>query len=186
MLTEDGERHPADLVVVGIRALPAAELAGAAGLACENGVIVDDHCCTSDSAIYAAGDCTNHPNLHYRRRLRLESVDNAFEQGTIAALSLLGLERAYHKAPWFWSDQYDLKLIIFGLSQGYDSVVIRGDPESRAFSVCYLRDGELIAIDTIQRPQDQVAARKLIAARARPVPDKLTYPGVPLKNICLK
>ena len=77
-----------------------------------------------------------------------------------------------------------MKLIIFGLSQGYDSVVIRGDPESRAFSVCYLRDGELIAIDTIQRPQDQVAARKLIAARARPAPDKLTYPGVPLKNIC--
>ena len=182
VVTEDGAEHPADVVVVGCGVLPADDLAVAAGLVCENGVVVDDRCRTSDPMIYAAGDCTSHPSLRYGRRLRLESVDNAFEQGASAALNLLGHETVHDKVPWFWSDQYDLKLIIIGVCQGYDSVVMRGDPATHAFSACYLRGGELIAVDTINSPKDQMAARKLLAARARPNPDRLADPAVPLKD----
>ena len=182
VLTQDGEEHAADVVVVGCGVLPADELAVGAGLACENGVVVDDRCRTSDPVIFAAGDCTSHPSLHYGRRLRLESVDNAFEQGASAALNLLGLETVHDKVPWFWSDQYDLKLIIIGISQGYDAVVMRGDPAAHAFSACYLRGGELIAVDTVNSPKDQMAARRLIAARARPNPDRLADHAVPLKD----
>jgi 3-phenylpropionate/trans-cinnamate dioxygenase ferredoxin reductase component len=182
VVTGDGEEHAADVVIVGCGVLPADELAVAAGLACENGIVVDDRCRTSDPVIYAAGDCTSHPSLHYGRRLRLESVDNAFEQGASAALNLIGLDTVHHKVPWFWSDQYDLKMIIVGIGQGYDTVVMRGDPASHAFSACYLRGGELIAIDTVNHAKDQMAARKLIAARARPNPDKLADPSVPLKD----
>lgn len=182
VVTEDGEEHPADVVVVGCGVLPADDLAVAAGLACENGVVVDDRCRTSDPAIYAAGDCTSHPSVRYGRRLRLESVDNAFEQGASAALNLLGMETVHDKVPWFWSDQYDLKMIIIGMSQGYDTIVMRGDPATHAFSACYLRAGELIAVDTINSPKDQMAARKLIAARVRPDPDRLADHTVPLKD----
>jgi 3-phenylpropionate/trans-cinnamate dioxygenase ferredoxin reductase component len=182
VVTGDGEEHPADCVVLGCGALPADELAIAAGLACENGIVVDERCRTSDPVIFAAGDCTSHPSLRYGRRLRLESVDNAFEQGASAALNMLGQETVHDKVPWFWSDQYDLKLIIVGIGQGYDSVVMRGDPATHAFSACYLRDGELISIDSINSPKDQMAARKLIAARARPNPDRLADPSVPLKD----
>jgi 3-phenylpropionate/trans-cinnamate dioxygenase ferredoxin reductase subunit len=182
VLTDDGLEHSADVVVVGCGVLPADELAVAAGLVCENGVVVDDRCRTSDPVIYAAGDCTSHPSLHYGRRLRLESVDNAFEQGASAALNLLGLEMIHDKVPWFWSDQYDLKMIIIGISQGYDTVVMRGDPGGRTFSACYMRAGELIAVDTINSPKDQMAARRLIAARARPNPDRLADHTVPMKD----
>ncbi len=182
VLTEDGAEHPADLVIVGVGVTAADELAAAAGLECSNGIVVDEHCRTSDSAIYAAGDCTLHPSLHYRRRLRLESVDNAFEQGTNVAHNLLGVRTIHDKVPWFWSDQYHLKLIIVGLSQGHDDAVLRGDPASGSFSVCYLQEGELIAVDTVNSPRDQMAARKLVAARARPNPDKLADPGIPLKD----
>jgi 3-phenylpropionate/trans-cinnamate dioxygenase ferredoxin reductase subunit len=182
VVTADGEEHAADCVVLGCGAVPADELAAAAGLACENGVVVDERCRTSDPSIFAAGDCSNHPSLRYGRRLRLESVDNAFEQGASAALNMLGLAIAHDKVPWFWSDQYDLKLIIIGVSQGYDAVVMRGDPATHAFSACYLRGGELIAVDAVNSPKDQMAARKLIAARARPSVDKLADPGVPMKD----
>jgi 3-phenylpropionate/trans-cinnamate dioxygenase ferredoxin reductase component len=182
VVTEDGEEHGADSVVVGCGVLPTDAVAAACGLACDNGVVVDEHCRTSDPAIYAAGDCTLHPSLHYGRQLRLESVDNAFEQGASAALNMLGLETVHDKVPWFWSDQYDLKLIIIGVGQGYDSIVTRGDPASHVFSVCYLRAGELIAVDTVNSPKDQMAARRLIAARARPDPGRLADGSVPLKD----
>ena len=182
VLTEDGAEHPADVVIVGVGVLPVDELAVAAGIECANGISVDEHCRTSDPMIYAAGDCTHHPNLHYGRRLRLESVDNAFEQATTAALNLLGTATAHDKVPWFWSDQYDLKMIIVGLCHGYDTVVTRGSPSSRSFSACYLRDGELIAIDSVNSPKDQMAARKLIAARGRPNLDKLADAGIPLRD----
>jgi 3-phenylpropionate/trans-cinnamate dioxygenase ferredoxin reductase subunit len=182
VLTEDGAEHPADVVIVGVGVTPVDELAVAAGLECSNGIIVDEHCRTSDPSIYAAGDCTNHPNLHYGSRLRLESVDNAFEQGSSAALNLLGTPTVHDKVPWFWSDQYDLKLIIVGICQGHDTVITRGNPSARSFSTCYLRGGELIAIDSINSPKDQMAARKLIAARARPKLDRLADPAVALKD----
>ena len=178
----DGEEYPADLVIIGVGVAAVDELAVAAGLECANGIVVDAHCRTSDPEIYAAGDCTSHPNLHYSRRLRLESVDNAFEQGTSAALNLMGTPTAHEKVPWFWSDQFDLKLIIVGLCQGYDAIVTRGDRTARSFSTCYLRGGELIAVDTVNHPKDQIAARKLIAARARPDLRRLADPTVALRD----
>lgn len=169
----DGGEHPADLVIVGVGVAPVDELAREAGLACDNGVVVDEYCRTSDPHIYAAGDCTNHPSARYGRRLRLESVDSAFEQATSAALNLIGTATVHDKTPWFWSDQYDVKLIIVGLSQGHDRVVLRGDPATRCFSACYLRDGELLAVDTVNSAKDQMVARKLVAARVRPDPARL-------------
>jgi 3-phenylpropionate/trans-cinnamate dioxygenase ferredoxin reductase subunit len=182
VLTEDGAEHPADIVIVAVGVAPADELATTAGLECDNGILIDQYCRTSDAAIYAAGDCVNHLSPHYGRRMRLESVDNAFEQGATAALNLLGIPTAHDKVPWFWSDQYDLKLVIVGMCQGYDTVVTRGAAAARSFSACYLRGGELIAIDTVNQPKDQMAARKLIAAHARPDPDKLADAAIALRD----
>ena len=114
---------------------PVDELAARAGLECANGIVVDQHCRTSDPHIYAAGDCTSHPNIHYGGRVRLESVDNAFEQGTSAALNMLGTPTAHDKVPWFWSDQYDLKMIIVGLATGTTSRHARRSGD-RAVSPC--------------------------------------------------
>jgi 3-phenylpropionate/trans-cinnamate dioxygenase ferredoxin reductase subunit len=182
VLTEGGAEHPADLVIVAVGVLPADELAAAAGLACENGIVTDEHCRTSDAAIWAAGDCANHPSRHYGRRLRLESVDNAFEQGATVAHNLLGTPTPHDRVPWFWSDQYDHTLIIVGVCQGFDTLVTRGAPATRSFSLCYLRAGELIALDSVNAPKDQMAARKLIAAHARPDPAKLADPAIALKD----
>ncbi|HXY96922.1 MAG TPA: FAD-dependent oxidoreductase [Steroidobacteraceae bacterium] len=182
VLTEEGREYPADAVLVGVGVAPADELAKAAGLDCENGVVTEAHCRTSHEAIYAAGDCASHLSRQYGRHLRLESVDNAFEQGTTVALNLMGNETLHDKLPWFWSDQYDLKLVIVGVAQGYDTVVMRGAPQSRSFSACYLRGGELIAIDTVNQPKDQMAARKLIAAHARPQLDRLADPAIALRD----
>ena len=182
VVTEQGGEYPADLVVVGVGVVPADELAKAAGLECENGVVTDVYCRTSDAAIYAAGDCASHMNRQYGRHLRLESVDNAFEQGTTVALNLLGTPTPHDKVPWFWSDQYDVKLIIVGVAHSYDRVILRGDPATRSFSVCYLRGGELVAMDTVNSPKDQMGARKLIAVHARPNTDRLADPAVALKD----
>jgi 3-phenylpropionate/trans-cinnamate dioxygenase ferredoxin reductase subunit len=184
VVCEDGSAHEADVVLIGIGVGPRDDLAQAAGLECMNGIVVDQHCRTTDPNIYAAGDCTSHPSIHYGRHVRLESVDNAFEQASSAALNMLGVPTPHDKVPWFWSDQFDLKMVIVGLSQGYDEALTRGSPASRSFSVCYLRAGELIAVDTVNAPKDQLAARKLVAARTRPDRAKLTEPDIPLKD-CL-
>jgi len=178
----DGRELPADFVLVAIGVVPSDALALAAGVACDDGILVDEHCRTSDGAIWAAGDCTRQRNLHFDLSVRLESVDNAFEQGTSAALNMLGLTTVHDKVPWFWSDQFDLKMVIVGLSAGYDQLVVRGDPASRAFSVCYLRRGELIAVETVNHIRDQMAARKLIPGRARPDPAKLANDAIALKD----
>ncbi|HEV2229922.1 MAG TPA: FAD-dependent oxidoreductase [Steroidobacteraceae bacterium] len=182
VLTEEGGEYPADAVLIGVGVAPADELARAAGLDCENGVVTEAHCRTSHEAIYAAGDCASHLSRQYGRHLRLESVDNAFEQGTTVALNLMGNETLHDKLPWFWSDQFDLKLVIVGVAQGYDTVVMRGAPAARSFSACYLRGGELVAIDTVNAPKDQMAARRLIASHARPHPEKLADPAIALKD----
>jgi 3-phenylpropionate/trans-cinnamate dioxygenase ferredoxin reductase subunit len=179
---EDGSELAADFVIIAVGVEPQDALACEAGLVCEDGIVVDEYCRTSDPAIWAAGDCTRHRNLHFDVPVRLESVDNAFEQGTTAALNMLGLATVHDKVPWFWSDQFDLKMVIVGLSAGHDRVVVRGDPASRAFSVCYLKAGELIAIETVNHTRDQIAGRKMIAARARPDPAKLADPGVALRD----
>ncbi len=178
----DGSSYEADLLVVGVGALANMQLAADAGLPCENGIVVDEYCRTSDSAIYAAGDCTYHPSLRYEMRVRLESVDNAFEQAKTAALNILGRPTIHDRVPWFWSDQFDNKLLIVGLSQGHDQQLTRGDPATRAFSVCYLKGGELLAVEAINHSKDYMAARKLIADRAHPDINKLADPAVPLKE----
>lgn len=180
--TLDGRTFPADLVIVGIGVVPATGLAAASGLACENGIAVDAHCRTSDPAVYAAGDCASHPSPRYGRRVRLESVDNAFEQAKSAALNMLGKPTVHDRVPWFWSDQYDLKLMIVGLSQDYDQVVLRGDPGARSFACCYLRGRELLAIDCINSPRDYMAAKKLIQERHHADPAKLADPAILLKD----
>jgi 3-phenylpropionate/trans-cinnamate dioxygenase ferredoxin reductase subunit len=178
----DGSSHEADILVVGVGAVANMQLAADAGLECENGIVVDEYCRTADPAIYAAGDCTYHPSLRFDMRVRLESVDNAFEQAKTAALNLLGRPTVHDRVPWFWSDQFDNKLLIVGLSQGHDQQVTRGDPATRCFTVCYLKGGELQAVEAVNHPKDYMAARKLIAERARPDPDRLADPSVPLKD----
>lgn len=178
----DGTQVPAELAIVGIGLVPNTGLAVAAGIACDDGIPVDEHCRTSDPDIYAIGDCCCHPSPHYGRRIRLESVDNAFEQAKTAAANICGETTVHDKTPWFWSDQYELKLQIVGLSRHYDNVVLRGDPDSRAFSCCYLRDGELIALDAVNHARDFMAARKLIAERVRPDLTRLANPAVALRD----
>jgi 3-phenylpropionate/trans-cinnamate dioxygenase ferredoxin reductase component len=182
VICADGSSHAADLVIVGVGAVAATELAGEAGLACDNGIVVDEYCRTSDPSIFAAGDCTNHPSPRFGRRVRLESVDNAFEQAKAAALNMLDRPVAHDRVPWFWSDQFDNKLLIVGLSQDYDRQVLRGDPASRSFSVCYLKGRELLAVEAINHSKDYMAARKLIAERALLNPEKLADGGLALKE----
>jgi len=134
VLCADGTRIPADVVVVGIGLIPNTELAEAAGLAVDNGILVNEYAQTGDPDIYAAGDCTNHPNDRLGRRLRLESVPNALEQARTAAAAICGQLKPYHVIPWFWSDQYELKLKMVGLSQGYDQLILRGSPDTDSFS----------------------------------------------------
>lgn len=155
---------PADLVIVGVGIEPEVDLAADAGLPCDNGIVVDEHARTADAHIYACGDCTNHPNALLGLRLRLESVQNAVDQARVAAANMCGKPVAYAELPWFWSNQYDLRLQIAGLSQAHDATVLRGDPATRNFSVMYLREGRLIAADTVGAPRDHLALRKLIAA----------------------
>lgn len=178
----DGTQVPADLVIVGIGLVPNTQLAEAAGLKCQDGISVDEHCRTSDPDVYAIGDCCSHPSPRYGRRIRLESVDNAFEQAKSASANICGKTTPHDKTPWFWSDQYELKLQIVGLSQHYDNVVLRGDPASRSFSCCYLRGGELIALDAVNHAKDFMAARKLIAERARPDLAKLGDDALGLRD----
>ena len=168
--TDAGRNIPADMVVIGVGIMPNIELAAAAGLDIDDGIVVDARCRTVDEHIYAVGDCTFHPNAIYERSLRLESVHNALEQAKTAAANICGEDIEYSQVPWFWSDQYDLKLQIAGLSDGYDEVVVRGDPANASFSCMYLRDGRLIACDAINAPRDFIQSKALIANRC--VPDK--------------
>jgi 3-phenylpropionate/trans-cinnamate dioxygenase ferredoxin reductase subunit len=179
----DGNRLPADLVVVGIGVIPNVELARDAGLACGNGVKVDEYTRTSDPNIVAAGDCAEHPNDLLGRRLRLESVQNAVDQAKAAAATLAGRPHAYRVVPWFWSDQYDLKLQMAGLSEGYDRIALRGDQGAHKFSVFYFRDGALIAVDSVNRPADHMLARKLLAAHVSLSPEQAADEGFDLKAL---
>ena len=181
--TSGGHVLPADLVVAGVGIVPNTELAASAGLAVDDGIVVDAHCRTADDAIFAVGDCTSHPNGIYGRRIRLESVHNALEQAKTAAANICGDAVEYSQVPWFWSDQYDLKLQIAGLSAGYDEVVVRGEPARRSFSCLYLRDGVLIACDAINAPRDFVQSKELIATRRRIAAERLADSGVALKDL---
>lgn len=178
----DGSSYELDLLIVGVGAVANAQLAGDAGLQCDNGIVVDENCRSSDPRIFAAGDCTNFYSSRYQARMRLESVDNAFEQSKSAALNMLDRAAAYDRVPWFWSDQYDNKLLIVGMSAGHDQQLTRGDPAMRSFSICYLKGGELLAVEAINHSKDYMAARKLIPERFRPDLNKLADPQIALKD----
>ena len=157
---------PADLVIIGIGILPNTEMAEAAGLETNNGLVVDEQCRTSNEHIFAAGDCTNHPNPILNRRLRLESVPNAMEQGRVAASNMLGGSKSYASMPWFWSDQYEHKLQMVGFSKDSDQSVVRGDMESKSFTVFYLKDDSIIAADSVNNPKEFMASKQLVGKKA--------------------
>ncbi|MBE7194973.1 MAG: FAD-dependent oxidoreductase [Gordonia polyisoprenivorans] len=162
-----GETLAAELVIVGVGVIPNTELAAAAGIDVDNGILVDDRARSSDPDILAAGDCVSHPIERYGRRARLECVAAATEQAKVAAATICGNDSALSSLPWFWSDQYDLKLQIAGLNTGYDEVLLSGDPaHDRGFTCYYFRDRELIAADCINRPQDFMTAKRAIAQRS--------------------
>jgi len=150
----------------------------------DNGIVVDEFTRTADPHIHAAGDCANHPNEFLGRRVRLESVQNAMEQARACAAVLCGKDEPYRAVPWFWSDQYDVKLHMAGLSAGHDQCVVRGDPETRrSFAVFYLRDGHLIAADAVSRAADFALAKKLVASRVRLDAAALADEAVALKSL---
>ncbi len=182
---EDGldEKIPADLVVVGIGVSPATALAEEAGLACDDGISVDEYCRTSDPHIYAVGDCTRHPNPILGRRLRLESVQNAIEQAKTAAANIVGNPLRYEQIPWFWSDQFDLKLQMAGISEGYDAIVQRGGMQADDFALFYLREDILIAVDAVNRPREFMACRKMLPERVRIDPSRLEDESIPMQEM---
>lgn len=182
----DGTRLPADIVLVGIGILPNEELAKDAGIACSNGILTDRDGRTSDPHVFAAGDCASRPLVHYGRQGRLESVHNAIEQGKLVAAAILGQPRPTEDCPWFWSDQYDLKLQIAGLSQDYDQIIVRGNPGDRKFAAFYLRNGTLIAVDAVNSPPEFLASKKLIMSGAKLSPDLLSDTSTPMKDIAAK
>ncbi len=179
----DGASLKADLVIVGVGVLPDVDLAEQAGLEVNNGIVVDEFARTSDPDILAAGDCTFHYNPIYDRHMRLESVQNATDQARVAANTICGILEPYCALPWFWSDQYDLKLQIAGLSQGFDQVVIRGDSESgRSFAAFYYQEGRLIAVDAINRPKEFMVSKKALAEKKSADPKLVADESVDIKE----
>ena len=180
----DGTVLPADLVIVGIGIIPCVEPLRAAGAEGANGVTVDAQCRTSLPDVYAIGDCAAHANAFADGAvIRLESVQNANDMATVAAKTICGVEAAYHAVPWFWSNQYDLKLQTVGLSTGHDAVITRGDPATRSFSVIYLKGGKVVALDCVNMVKDYVQGRKLVETGAVIAPEKLADAGTPLKEL---
>ena len=178
-----GLELPADLVVVGVGVEPATELAEAAGLAVDDGIIVDEYCRTADPAIYAAGDVTNHPNPLLGRRVRLESWQNAQNQAIRAARNMCGEAEAYAEIPWFWSDQYDINLQMVGLPEDWDRVVFRGSAEERKFTALYLKDGRLVGANCVNNARDIRPCRELIARGKALDPSVLEDPAKPLRDL---
>jgi 3-phenylpropionate/trans-cinnamate dioxygenase ferredoxin reductase subunit len=183
VLCKDGRRIEADLVIVGVGLIPNVELAAAAGLEVDNGILINEHGRTSDADIVALGDCTSHPCLFYGRRLRLESVPSAIDQARTAAATLCGKSRKTESLPWFWSDQYDLKLQMAGLNQGYERVVLRGSFERRSFAAFYMKGERVIAADVVGRPADFMQAKRLITERVMVDDTALADEGRSLKEL---
>jgi 3-phenylpropionate/trans-cinnamate dioxygenase ferredoxin reductase subunit len=183
VLLSDGTRLPADLVLVGVGIVPNVELARNAGLSIANGIAVNDFLQTSDEDIFAIGDCAEYPCEYACGRIRLESVQNAADQAQCVAAAIAVRPKIYRALPWFWTDQFDVKLQMAGLSNGHDCTVSRGSAETSKLSVFYFKEGQLIAIDSINRPLDHMMGRKLIAQRVRLTPDQAGDESVDLKKL---
>ena len=177
----DGELVDVDIVIVGIGIRPVTDLAEEQNLEVDNGIVVNERCRTKSSHVYAIGDCTNHPNPLLDRRIRLECVPNAMEQARVAAQNIVGKDATYASYPWFWSDQYELKLQMTGLLHDHDDMVVRGNMENHTFSVFYLRQGKLISADAVNTPRDFMAAKQLLGKTVDT--SELADPEADLKEI---
>ena len=183
-LLDDGRRFDADMVIVGIGIIPETGPLVAAGAAAGNGVDVDQHCRTSLQDIYAIGDCALHSNKFANGALiRLESVQNANDQAKVAALDIVGQDCEYDAVPWFWSNQYDLKLQTVGISTGFDDYLVRGNTENGSFSVIYFRDNKIIALDCVNATKDYVQGRKAVVESLSLDKTQLANPEIPIKEI---
>jgi 3-phenylpropionate/trans-cinnamate dioxygenase ferredoxin reductase subunit len=176
----DGTVLPADLVVAGVGVVPNVELAQEAGLTVDDGIVVDARLRTSDPAIFAIGDCARFP--HGTRQIRLESVQNAVDQASCVAAVIRGSAEPYAQVPWFWSDQYAMKVQIAGLTDGHDNVVVTGDPSTGAFSVFCFQGDRLLGVESVNKPVDHVLARRLLAANCPIRPEMVAVPGFDLRT----
>ena len=183
VVCSDGTEVKADSVLIGAGVVPNIELAEEAGINCDNGIIVNEFGQTNFKNIYACGDCTNHPNPSLSKRLRLESVHNALEQAKTVALNLMGEKHSYDQVPWFWSDQYEHKLQIVGISGNHDRTLIRGSIDEKSFMVFYLKNNELIAVDSVNNSKDFLVSKKLVANKLKISSDILCDQSVDLKNL---
>jgi 3-phenylpropionate/trans-cinnamate dioxygenase ferredoxin reductase component len=179
----DGSRIPVDVVVVGVGLIPNTEIAESAGLLVDDGIVVDKLGQTADPDIYALGDCANRFNDFLGRRIRLESVPSASEQSRIVASVICGGKVPESNVPWFWSDQYDLKLQMAGLSQGYDRILLRGSMDDDSFTAFYLQDEVIIAVDSVNQPKEFMLGKKMVAERARIDHDKLSDGSIPIQSL---
>ena len=179
-----GETIACEIVIVGIGIVPSVGPLIAAGAAGSNGVDVDTFCRTSLDDIYAIGDCAAHSNPYAGNAvIRLESVQNANDMATVAAKAIMGDKQDYDAVPWFWSNQYDLRLQTVGISAGYDATVLRGNPADRKFSLIYLKEGEVIALDCVNNTRDYAQGRKLVMGRASIDPALLADTEIALKEM---
>ena len=177
-----GQRYDADIVLVGIGVVPCDELAAGAGLASEDGIVVDQNAKTGDPHIWAAGDCTRHVGRE-GHEIRLECVQNAIDQAKHAALAMVGKARTYSEVPWFWSDQYDLKLQIAGLARPTDQLVLRGDPAARKFAVFHLRDGAVSAVEAVNAAPEYMIGKRLVAEGKKIAAETLADLSIPMKEM---
>jgi len=177
-----GQAYETDIVLVGIGVIPCQELAEAAGLACTDGIMVDQNARTSDPHIWSAGDCTRHTGRE-GQEIRLECVQNAIDQAKHAAMAMTGKPKTYSEVPWFWSDQYDLKLQIAGLARPTDTLVQRGDPASRKFAVFHLRDGVVAAVEAVNAAPEYLIGKKMIAEGKSVAPEMLADLSIPMKQM---
>ena len=183
VLCSDGTEIKADTVVIGAGIVPNAEIAEESGITCKNGICVDEYGRTDVEDIFACGDCTNHPNKLLNKSLRLESVHNAMEQSKTVAASLLNNPKEYNQIPWFWSDQYDHKLQIVGLSGEHDRVTMRGKMEDSQFMLFYTLNSELIAVDSVNNSKEFLICRKLVANKVRIEPEMIADPSFNLNDL---
>lgn len=179
----DGSIFPADMVVIGTGAVPNVELAEAAGLLIDNGIVVDEHMRASTEHVYAIGDCVSYDHFHAGRRVRLESVQNATDQAKHVARSIVGRAMPFREVAWFWSDQGDMKLQTAGLSFDADRHILSGNPEENAFSVFHFAGDRLVAVDSINRPADHMIARRLLAAGISPTEADIAAGAARLKEL---
>ncbi len=172
----------ADSILVGIGGIPNTEIAENTDIETNNGISIDSKCKTNINNIFSMGDCTNFWSELYGKKIRLESVQNAIDQAKILADNIMNIDSIYDSVPWFWSDQYDLKLQIAGLSEGYDETILRGDKKTKSFSCLYLKEEKIIAIDAINRPKDFIQSKVLIQEKRRIDREKASNEDFELKQ----